>query len=59
MAKATKKSERTENDDRDRLSVDVTNERARWEKAAGKLHMKLTPFVKLAVEEKIRRDGLT
>lgn len=45
-------------DERDRFNIDVTSERGRWERAAAKLHMKLTPFVKLAVEEKIRRDGL-
>jgi hypothetical protein len=53
MAKA-----KTKGDGRDRLNVDVTAERPRWERAAAKLHMRLTPFVKLAVEEKIRRDGL-
>lgn len=44
--------------ERHRFNLDLTHERVRWERAALKLHMKLTAFVKLAVEEKIRRDGL-
>lgn len=43
---------------RDRLNIDIEKERKRWERAAAKLHKKLTPFVKHAVEELIRREGL-
>jgi hypothetical protein len=46
------------NEMRVRFNVDVAKEKARWKRAAAKLHMKLTVFVKLAVEEKIRKDGL-
>lgn len=44
---------------RSRYQLDLPEEaRARWEAAAAKLVQPLASFIRGAVEEKIRRDGL-
>lgn len=44
---------------RSRYQLDLPEEaRERWEKAAAKLVQPLASFIRGAVEEKIRRDGL-
>jgi hypothetical protein len=58
MATKTRKPTARAESDRDRLNIDLGDDRKRWEGAAAKLRLKLTPFIKIAVEEKIRRDGL-
>lgn len=44
---------------RSRYQFDLTEEdRARWEKAIAKQSNPMASFIRSAVEEKIRRDGL-
>jgi hypothetical protein len=44
---------------RSRYQLDIPEDaRARWEAAAAKLVQPLASFIRGAVEEKIRRDGL-
>ena len=44
---------------RERFNLDLDEKtRARFAGAAGKLHLSIAAFVRLAAEEKIRRDGL-